>query len=1358
MKKYFKESTVAGILMLLLFVFAATAFMGKAGVLLKADADGAEALDPLNGLWQNNIVDKNRLQISYRGTDFNMNNFTATNETVTGGGWLETNKTENVRTTAASAIGASSTNYVFANAAVEGSIPSTITLSPDFYGTTEYSGTSQKILVNSYLVKHGTLAFDIRSGDKLIGSAKATDVKPAYQFQFYGDIIWHDAPALDKTTIHDITTFDWNKDGYGDYAVTLVTTTTSNTGTKMRLLIVDGKALYNACLEGHNLTSADYKYINGDGSSLITGSNVVGGDSDVKPVTSIRMTKGDFDGDGTPELACYFTKIHGAQAGEHRANKIEVYKINADFSGQLAYESDLGEALMPPDVVGIAAGDTDKDGSDELFALYGRTDLFYQKASLNISVLKWDTTSKTMTVLYTMKDVTSLYDDIGGCTSAAPINAAVADLDGDGNAELLWNCVRGTNSSKTLYCFICKWADASGSSSQNYSFYSYDMSHEAIAGHSWEINGDYMHSSLCIGSFNNPDSNNQLALPKLIGMAQEGGGDGTGNNLDYGVYSWNKDSGLVCLGHDVFQNVLYPGNLGPVVTAVDLNDESLVLGAPQTFTVTDNIETVLIAQAPPKHWDRILAEGSSLSADQDGTAVVDAFSLFPKDSNAATTDGYYLALAQDSTSKAASSTTKTSGGSWGAAVSYQLNSKEKLKDKIFANNSKETGQDPLLDAGIKYSGSYAKSKTTSYTSSMTTSFAFEANRDDQLYYKCNNYVLTRYPVLYPASKRNTVVSDDDTGENVSAQNYLQFIVPQTIDTSLSPTSGRSISWYEPMHDNYNLFTYPVSLNEISGYPQGAAEKEKANPYDPWLELNGALYGKSTLRTNNPDLYNFGISVTDTSSQKEMSSLKQTVGGNINIHPKFGLKDRMTLKLDFTGDGTWGTDSTTTTDASKMLSVKLFWPGTSSYSSYLKSGLTQDDMAFNADFGYYSQDDGTIAIGFAVPNLKSTGKLWGVDSPYMKHPDPGLNLPYRFSPQITKDNELTENTDKQQRYLLRGIKFEKTSTSEASGIGNLQNGLGVRLLEKGTSYDISLRVINYSFVTAPHVTVKYYYQPLSSTVTDAAENYPADDPASSSKCTFLASQEITPLAGRTSGVDNWAISRIRWDVPDKVGIGYLHVVTELPDGTELNAGNNHGYTLLGIYDPTAINYSQVPASASQVASLTAALRPDLEIVSVSAVVLNKDGTEGKEVPLNSAARRQRLKISARVRFTGGIMLINGKEKTVDYMPVVRVGLFAGKKYNNSLLAADEHPLMKSGEVRTLSFVYEPDKAGYDTNLGVSVKILSPFISVLEQKDSTNTEKVLWKSLYSDSSSSGGCNAGFPAALMLLASFVFYRKKK
>ncbi|MEG1825552.1 MAG: VCBS repeat-containing protein, partial [Cloacibacillus sp.] len=451
-------------LTLALFLGAALFCAAKQGVLLKADADEAIALDPLNGLWNSRIIPKHRLMVSsFEQTTekTNVKTMMGTKEKVVEGKNLndDYNSPDNIDYTNDGCH--DSSNYLptaipFALATTEGYVPSSVEISPDFYGITRFNNVPQNIIVTSFIVKkddmYSQLGFDIykqgTSGKLAMPKRILIDnIYPAYQFNFKGDGSWKKAEPLGVTTMHDIVAHDWNNDGYSDYAVTFVTAKGGHdTETYMRVMLVDGKKLYST--SNSYLYSDSYTWVNGsEGTKINAGGSIVGGLTAIKPTTSIRMVKGDFDGDGTPELAAFFTAIEGSAADVSRPAKLAVYKIedpanSSVFTTSTMFSTDHGGSLKANDITGIAAGDIDGDGLDEIAALYTESSASGTTARAKLSILKYNATKKTFDFIVKSSEITLTYNPAGWEDSVSPINASITDLDGDGYGELTWSTVK----------------------------------------------------------------------------------------------------------------------------------------------------------------------------------------------------------------------------------------------------------------------------------------------------------------------------------------------------------------------------------------------------------------------------------------------------------------------------------------------------------------------------------------------------------------------------------------------------------------------------------------------------------------------------------------------------------------------------------------------------------------------------------------------------------------------------------------------------------------------------------------------------------------------------------------------------
>ena len=1340
-----------------LFIVAAAAALYGGGVLLKADADptgvpASVANDPLDVIKNARLVPKQRLAITYRGGDWNINNFVFTgDDDVMTNNMSVANKT---RTLYASSMGAdNNSNYVFASASAEGYISSEVPLSPDLCGDTAVM-VRKNLLVNSYLVRHdgGTneLYLSVREGDEMSKPIKIPDVVPTYSFPKNGVGV-----ALDTNTAHDIAAFDWNGDGYADYLLSFCTTA-GDGEVYARLLLIDGKSLYEKS-KNSSAEAPKYYYVNGGGTAIRVNNEYCYG-------LSYRMAIGDFDGDGEAEAAVYFSRGTN-DLNNSNNNRLEIYKIKINNGGGFdfsqIYAEDIGYYYMYCSV-GLAAGDINGDGRDELVALtpapYSGS-IWGDMIKINVYQWKGSAFAKTVDSAPTGISIVSLYT-----SSYSPVNTAIADLDGDGLGELVWTVPDfiTEDGEFQLNLYVNDWnlqkgADVTGAGAQyGYNLHDFD-------GINWHLDFDYIHHSLCTGRFFEPKVNNSSIKCSQIAVGHMGGE----GNVDVGVFSWYSGS-LQLEGKGWYQNVMMRGNMGPIVQAVDLYDESLIVGAPTVVTVEDNIELFMVTQAPPKHWDRVRADGCALSgyAEEDGKVTLDSFAVFD-------TEGYYTGMQLNKEWGKSSSTTTANDGKFGASVGAEASHRGTLMDAVFHRTESYANEDPLIDSAVEGGGEWVDAHTAGYSSTLNGTFSYKADRDDQLYYRANDYNICRYPVIYPESRRYVTVSNNN-GAEYKAQSYIQYIVPTETASTFTPTPGRSVSWYEPLHDNYNLFTYPKRLTDITGYPQGRDKKISIDKNDPLADVNGEVFVTGTGNViGNLDASEFHLDASASSSDTNLNSVRGTVGAHTYIHPTVGkhlLLREITIKVDLEGDYTYTTDSTTTTNASEMYGMTMAWPGARNYTMYTDN-WSAADMQFKSDAAYFTQDDGAFCVGYAVPELESfQSKIWGPGSPYKTYADPGLLLPFRWNNDIKNKSAgqnlesmvyyLAENDNPNTNRQMRGLSFERVDNGAPVTTGAYQ-GTATKLLECGQKYNLRLRVINYSFRDTKEVKVKFYYQPW----TEGGANYPAANPATDGGCKEITGgnpASIKSISGRTGNSDsgdNWDYAVLNgWTAPKDTGLGWLHAVISY-DGEQLSTDNDHGYVLVGSYDPQDF-FGTVSAQAANVArasSVSVESYPDIAITGVTAYEMAKDGTVSQEqLTIDEKSRSKKMKIDVSVKYTGGRLNIGGKEKEINYLPLLRVGLLAGKRgVNRSLLGATEFPLIRAGEERTFSFVYDPKNCDYDN--GVAVRAFSPYLFASEQRDPRSQYKVLWNSIEHDGGS-GGCGVGLGALALIALLPLAWRKKR
>ena len=814
------------------------------------------------------------------------------------------------------------------------------------------------------------------------------------------------------------------------------------------------------------------------------------------------------------------------------------------------YKTDgLGGWHVQYDSAIVAMGDLDGDTYDELVVLHGRASSSTSTSTTYIDVLKLVNGSIKKVVNGEEVGKTSKMPDDNDSTPA--LEACVDDFDGDGIDELVWTGTDSANPTQ-LYIIVHKWpvVDGAVQLSGKGSKYPYEL---VKIDNGWRMDNHYIRYSLSTGMFIYPTTEKlrkQIALASTMGSTS-----GSKESLKWGIFSWDASSGLKLLGKGAKTDGAMASNVVPTITAADLDGDSMVLGEPTGFTVYDNIEPVFIIQAPPRHWDILSIDGTE--------KIMDAFSVL---------NGYSTTMTGKTSGASAQTTTKTSSGHWGASAGITV-----AKVNIFKENTK------MFDAGIKYAGEAAAKNTSGKTVTTTASLTAVAQYDDQIYFRANTHDVWRYPVLSPASQAFVVA------DGVSCRRFVQFIVPQVIQSSFASTAGKEVDWYEPWHNGLNLFSYPRKLEQTRDYPQGASTKPED---DFWKDINGLVLAKSTGQImGNVDSTSSNFTIEVKTHEEELRSLKNTISAYANMNlPSRGKIIKVTGSFGLTGDYSYGTDSITTSDKSKLGGVTVSWPGVASYIS--PSGLTPSDQQFTVDASIYTTDGGDLSFAYAVANLyKKYSALWGDNSPYHKAADPALNLPRQW---IINGGKWQANPFPGDAARLRGLIFQEAAIVKGSG------GISGQALPINTPVHAVLRVYNYSFVATGKVTVTLSFQPITST---------REDP-DVTKATPLGSTTILSIPGRNQGTnDNWQDLKIQFTTPGKQNVGYLHV-TLTTEGGNLQTANDHGHILVGVYDP-----AQHPLSRPEVpiGSSLAADGRKLNIVagSLSIRPLSADGSLGDE---------------------------------------------------------------------------------------------------------------------------------------------------
>jgi hypothetical protein len=1273
-------------------------------------------IEPLGAAWQNSIVPKHRAIITFMDPDRKMNTFRGqksdlklSDQSIS----LSDTFSQNVMTTTPADLGVTGgVSRVFSFAQASGTVPQSYTLERKFMGQTDFSNVPTGLLCTSYLTKEDEDGAKTHLLMELTGRKdKTSDVgrlgriklskdpagnalpRPYYKYKFNADGSHIYAPALSVSVAHDMVAWDWDGDGYTDYMVSYVTNPSGekdHKNMKVAVVFIDGKSLYEACLDN---TKTVKFWFNTD-NEYTTGGDVVGGLTDVKPANSVRMAIGDLDApkDGKPEVALYYTKVTGPSGLPHQnALKIlRLYNKNdkntpdpytdttkaPKFAWLFSSDSDdcknddtcnkfynnVGKWYVQYDSVAVAIGDLNYDGKDELVTIHGHTSALHQPSTIYLdvynlkSIIVYSEDKKTSSIKYEVeRPVEAL--EIGTTSkmaddkdSAPALEAAIADLDGDGTGELVWMGTVNKHPDQ-LQINIRAWSKyvfsdstknpLSGDFGKNYPYTLEDQ----VSG--WTLDPNYIRYSMDIGRFVYPETDtSSVKLLKQIGLVTTARGSADEKlGLQWGIFKWNATDGLKTLGTGTKADSAWAINVVPSLIAADLDWDSMILGEGIDYTITDSTETLFNIQAPPRHWDVFTYNGTEYK--------MDAFSVL---------EDYQATLKLSADQTSITSNTTLSQGQAGVSFGY-------AKNKLNYNGCYTPP--PTVAAGVDWSIDVSNETKNQTSYSRELDLQTQVIYDDLIAYRSNTHDLWRYPILFPES----MATGKDKDGNVF-QTYIQFIVPVEV-SKLFQMDGADVDWYEPWHNNLNLFSYPTTLKKTRGYPQGEISKSDT---DWWKKVNGATFAElpsQYIGSVNGSEMGFSLSTSD--STEKTKSVQNTVGGYLNgskswssIHvPLLDPKYESDIEGELSGDYSYESVTMTQTDASKIMNIAVSMPSVADYKSPSKPYVGASEQKFLVDSSVYSTDSGTYSLAFAVPALEyQDSGIWGSKSPYKMAADPALNLPKMY----TMDKMKWVLRTGSDSHLLRGLRFTDAAILESSG-----NYRG-QAMPVNTEFTATLRVYNYSFVPANKVSVAIKFQP-----TEYDDDLP--DYNSATPIGDAATIDIIPGRSKANAPDNWQDLKITWKTPTEPTSGFFHVVlsTEADStkddkgrairGGNLNTNNDYGYARVWIYNPA--DTLQYVRKGAQLA-VSSAKSKSLQIVANSLSIRPAHAPEGGAT--STLSRGQKAIVSADIRFDDAI----GK-KSSGILKVI-VYLRDGKH----IVGHRSVPLLLNGKKHTVRIPYTPPR--------------------------------------------------------------------
>ena len=437
--------------------------------------------------------------------------------------------------------------------------------------------------------------------------------------------------------------------------------------------------------------------------------------------------------------------------------------------------------------------------------------------------------------------------------------------------------------------------------------------------------------------------------------------------------------------------------MGLPLVAFDRDGKSGYLGAPIHVSVPGVVQTDFIMQEPPKHayWD------------EKANQVV----------NLTRFDGNNVMLSKQST--ASFSGTSTDETDWSIGGSVALSAGLTVKTGTDVGIIKAgTQQDLDVTAKVSYDYNQHETGYNSQFGSRTLASTGQTSSDDYLKGRMQTFDIWRYRV-YGAP------------QNSGLNAFFEIEMPGPI----VPMSGGGLtySWYQPIHENGNILSYPRTLGnpltsplvppDLGTYklPDGSTGTgpevpASLNSFDGTAGSLSLEYGNGVTQ---------GGSFSSSHSLAESLDIKYAFSASVEVGGS-GAAARFSAEAEVHNSNSWGSSNTSENTTTTGTKVEL------------------NKANGNVNFSYpfypvvYTTLDGTLKMAFSVPNPGDQGSNSSGFERYAQLygglPDPALNLPRHFDKNPDPDQNVMgwlpnfEITRKR----MRGLFLRKATLNTVTG--------------------------------------------------------------------------------------------------------------------------------------------------------------------------------------------------------------------------------------------------------------------------------------------------------------------------------------
>jgi hypothetical protein len=450
------------------------------------------------------------------------------------------------------------------------------------------------------------------------------------------------------------------------------------------------------------------------------------------------------------------------------------------------------------------------------------------------------------------------------------------------------------------------------------------------------------------------------------------------------------------------------------LVAYDHDGDSVYLGAPAHITMSSMARSDFIVQEPPKHLAYL-----------DGSIV-----------NVSRRPDFHVSLSDSHDVTFASTSTDTADFAFGASL--QVSAKSTVSAQRNIGIAKVGGQisaEATAKAGYDFS-EHRESYNSEY-SERTLSYTGQTNADDYLVSQVQLFDIWRYRAYGVKTKRQD-------GERTCG--FYEIVMPGPTMTARG--GGLTFDWYQPLHENGNILSYPVLTANSSKpadlgsfqLPDGQTIKQPLIP--PQLLSYDGTSGTVQLEFSQES----GAGSNRKYSHALSASLDVGVSGKVSANVLgVGGSSEWSVNASLTADKSWANLATTDNSSSSSTGITLNKPFNGDSTTYYPFAPL-----------VYITEDGTFKVTHTVGELNGVDSWW-LDT-FGRKPDPALNLPRRF---IQDSGGTWKANNRDSRKRMRGFFVCQPSDSPSAPCEELSQqpteGDVVRLLARVYNYSTAQTV-------------------------------------------------------------------------------------------------------------------------------------------------------------------------------------------------------------------------------------------------------------------------------------------------------------